>query len=296
MANKTSARIQRGHNGLRAVTVLMLLSLLGGCASMVERAGQRFADNLGRGLSNHDDPATVAAALPAYLVLLDGLIEGDPESAPMLLAGAKLYGAYGGTFVDDPARAQRLVSRARHYAWRASCLRARKLCEAAEGPFERFEAVIAGMGSRDLDLIYGYAVAWAGWIQVNKADWNAVAEIPRVELMLKRVVELDPEHDKGMPQLYLGVLATLLPPAFGGKPEQGRAYFEQALELTERRNHMVHVLYAENYSRLVFDQALHEQLIEEVLGAQSRAPGYTLFNVLAQDKARALKASAVDYF
>lgn len=284
---------------LRAVRVLVVTvcaALLVSCASLVERAGERFADNLGRGLANHDDPATVAAALPAYLVLLDGLIEGDPESAAMLLAGARLYGAYGGTFVEDAERASRLVTRARHYAWRASCLKARTLCEAAEGPFDRFERVVADMGPRDVNLLYGYAVAWAGWIQVNKADWNAVAEIPRAEAMLRRVVELAPEHDQGMPQLYLGVLSTLLPPAYGGKPEQGQAYFERALELSARRNHMVHVLYAESYARLVFDQALHDALIEEVLASDSRAPGFTLFNVLAQEKAQALKASGPDYF
>jgi hypothetical protein len=53
---------------------------------------------------------------------------------------------------------------------------------------------------------------------------------------------------------------------------------------------------AESYARMMFDRELHDRLLEEVLAADPEAPGLTLANVLAQRDARALLASADDYF
>ena len=55
-------------------------------------------------------------------------------------------------------------------------------------------------------------------------------------------------------------------------------------------------LMAEYYARLVFDQALHDRLLSEVLAADPAEPGFTLTNVLAQERAKALVDSGKDYF
>ena len=54
--------------------------------------------------------------MPAYLLLIDSLIEGDPQNENLLLAGSKLYGAYAAAFVKEPERAKRLTLKARDYA------------------------------------------------------------------------------------------------------------------------------------------------------------------------------------
>jgi len=111
-----------------------------------------------------------------------------------------------------------------------------------------------------------------------------------------QVVALEEEYEMGAAHLYLGVLSTLLPPTLGGKPEQGRAHFERALELSEGRNLMVHVLYAKHYARLVFDRGLHDELLQTVVGSESANPDFTLSNTLAKVQARELLAAADDYF
>ena len=55
-------------------------------------------------------------------------------------------------------------------------------------------------------------------------------------------------------------------------------------------------LMAEYYARLTFDQALHDRLLSEVLAADPVEPGFTLMNVLAQQRAAALVESGKDYF
>ena len=98
-----------------------------------QRATGQFTDNLTTGILNEDDIVTVHDGVPAYLMLIDGIIEGDPQNPSTLLAGAKLYGAYAGGFVGDPVRAQRMAERAYTYARRALCVREKKLCDALQG-------------------------------------------------------------------------------------------------------------------------------------------------------------------
>lgn len=278
------------------LVLVLLLPLLHGCAAVIGRATSNLAGNLSAGIENHDDPATVATALPAYLLMLDGLIEGSPDNAGLLLAGARLYGVYAGVFVDQPARARRLAQRAYDYAGRAFCPDHPGICTSRGQPFEAFEAQVARIQARDIDALYGYAAAWAGLIQADSGDWALIAEIPKVDALLQRVVALDPAHAGGQPWLYLGVLSTLLPPAYGGRPEDGQAHFERALALSGGANQMARVLYAQHYTRLVFDRELHDRLVAEALAADPRAPGLTLVNVLAQQRAAALRDSADDYF
>jgi len=229
-------------------------------------------------------------------VLIDGLIEGDPQNPDTLLAGAKLYGAYAGGFVDEGERAQRLAGRAYNYARRALCLREKALCEALDGSFETFATALSQSDPKDIATIYGFGAAWAGKIQVNTGDWNAIADLPKLQALLARVNELDPGYDGGGASLYLGVINSIRPASLGGKPEQGKVYFDKALELSGGRNQMVRVLYAQFYARLVFDKALHDKLLNEVLVADPVAPKLTLINMLAKRKAKALLESGKDYF
>lgn len=276
--------------------LLLAASALCACASVVRRATNEFADNLTAAILDQDDIGTVRDGVPAYLLLIDGIIEGDPENAEALLAGAKLYGAYAGGFVDDAARAQRLADRAYSYARRALCQRDKSLCAALDAPFDAFETALAKAGPKDIDALYGFASAWAGKIQVNTGDWNAIADLPKLQALLAWVARVDPQYDSGGAYLYLGVINSIRPASLGGKPDEGKAYFDKALELSGGKNQMVRVLYAQFYARLVFDQALHDKLLGEVLAADPVAPRLTLINMLAKRRAQALLASGKDYF
>lgn len=282
---------------VRIVALGAGLLVLSGCASIVNRASERFADNLGRGILNQDDPATVAEGLPAYLLLLDGLLEGDPQNAGTLRAAARLYGAYAGNFVSEPERAARLSKRAFDYAQRAACIDQAALCAAIKSPYSEWEpAVAAQSGAGTAARLYALGSAWAGYIQTHSDDYAAIAAIPRVSLLLERAVALDPSLDQGMPYVYLGVLNSLRPAAVGGQPEQGRAAFERAIELSQGRNLMARTLLARHYARLVFDQDLHDAQLQMVLDADPKSPGLTLMNTLAQAQARALLDDSKHYF
>jgi len=123
-----------------------------------------------------------------------------------------------------------------------------------------------------------------------------VADMPRVEVLMQRVVELDETYQNGAAHLYLGGLATVLPPALGGRSEVGKTHFERAIALSEGHNLLAKVLYAKNYARGVFDRELHDRLLNEVLAADPSYKGWTLSNVMARREAEALLQSADEYF
>jgi hypothetical protein len=282
----------------RSLFHLLVLSCatLAGCASLVDKASQRLAGNLTAGILEQDDVGVARDGIPSWLLLVDGLIQGNPDNAGLLEAGARLYGAYSGGFIEDPERAQRLSDHAFGYARRATCLTLQDVCTTLEAPFEAFQAAVAKVGAKNVPTLYVLATSWAGRIQSHSSDWNAIADIPRVQALLERVVALDPNYMNGEPYMYLGVMATLRPASLGGKPEEGKADFEKALALSGGKNQMVRVLYAKQYARLVFDRELHDRLLNEAIAADPHAPGLTLINVIAQQQAKQLLESGKDFF
>ena len=88
--------------------LLALLALQSGCAIVMDRVTGKMAGNLSSAILNQEDPETVRDGAPAYLLLMDSMIEGNPESASALGSAANLYAAYGAVFVEDPERAKRL--------------------------------------------------------------------------------------------------------------------------------------------------------------------------------------------
>ena len=164
------------------------------------------------------------------------------------------------------------------------------------GPFDDFDLALGATRRRDVPVLYGFGAAWATSIQLRSGEWDAVAQLPKLEALMRRVAALEEDYDRGGAHLYLGVLATQRPESLGGHPEQGRRHFERAGELSLHRNLLVQVLFAQHYARLVFDRPLHDRLLNEVLAADPREPGLTLSNVIARRRAQDLLSSADDYF
>lgn len=259
-------------------------------------AVSRMADNLHYGILDSDDPQLAAAALPAYMLTVDGLLVTWPKHVGLLRSASSLYGAYATLATTDSQRAGKLTERALHYALRAACADKRQACALRTDDFSGFEAVLQKARAADLPTLFALGSAWAGYIQQHSDDWNAVAELARVQLIFERILVLDPDYEQGMPQLYLGVIHSLLPPALGGKPAVAQRYYEQAMLKAGPRNLFVKMMYAKQYARLLYDRELHDRLLNEVLLADPAAHGLTLLNVYAQDEARRLLLDAEEYF
>ena len=274
------------------LVLLLAISLASGCSVL------SLGDNISTAILNQDDPKIVEDSIPTYLIMMDGMIEGDPENAKRLLAAAKLYAAYASMFVKEPDRHTLLMNRARDYSHRAICEEYSGFCKVIGSPFGVFQAALNEEfdDEDDVPMLHTFAVIWAGYIKANKSDWKTVADLAKVEACVQRAIELDEKFDNGSAHMYMGLLNTILPAALGGKPELAKKSFERAIELSEGKNLMVKVHYAERYARLVFDQKLHDKLLTEVINADANAPRLTLVNTLAKEKAKELLKSGKEFF
>jgi hypothetical protein len=285
----------RLHYG-RVLIALGLLTSLAGCGGLLEKTGRQFADNLTSAVMDNDDPVIVEAGSAAYLLMLDALVRQEPNSPAFRQAAAALNSAYAGAFVKDPQRAAALTDKALAYGLDALCMEQEKLCKLREMAVDELRQKLTATDADDVPGLYTAASAWAGWIQAHSDDFNAVADMPRVEALMQRVLELDEAYQGGAAHLYLGVMATAIPPALGGRPEVGKRHFEKALALSAGHNLMARVYYAKNYARGVYDRELHDRLLNEVIAADPHWPGWTLSNTLARQEAAALLKSADEFF
>ncbi len=283
-------------NGTKVVLLVILFLNITNCSFFISSTTEKLANNLSAAILEQDDPETVKYGAPAYLIMIDGLITDDPTNENLLLSGAKLYTSYASAFIEDPDRAKRLANKAWGFAQRAICLKIPPSCKIHQQTHDKYNAFLLTITKEDIDLLYIYGTSWVSYIQANKDDWNAVADLPKVTATLKHVEKLDDTHDNGGVHLYLGVLASLLPPALGGKPDEVKFHFEHAIELSKGENLMIKVFYAEKYARMIFNRKLHDEILQSVVKSEPDKPGLTLMNTLAQDRAKELLKSADEYF
>ncbi len=282
---------------LRKSLLILFFLLANGCSYLTSSATDDFGNNLKHAILNHNDPETVVEAIPAYLLFQEALLINDPDNEALLISTANLYSAYN-TLLDsqDLKRKQRLSQKAFDLAAHGACLHKHDFCTLNKVSFDDFTQIIDQAELDDLDSLYGLGVSWANWIQSNRSDWNAVAELAQVKYLMNHVISVKEDYKKGEAYLYLGVMESIVPPALGGKPDVAKHNFEKALQVSNNNNLMVHVLYAQHYAKMMFERDLHDTLLNTVMSTQPNKEGFTLSNTLAQHQAKKLLQSADDYF
>lgn len=274
---------------VRSFLVSLLLLVLAGCSAIVERQTAQLAEDLESAIRQYDDPATVADALPAYLLLLEARLESNPDNGDLRLMTARLTGLYATLSADGPERSlQKLTARALDHARAGACSRTGRLCDFTDVPFDAVAERIARLEEADLTPAYLLATSWVGWIEAHADDYAALADLPRAQALLDWVVETSPAHDDGMAWLYLAVLHSQRPPAAGGRPDLARRYFERARAVSDGRNLLVDVMLADHYARLMFDRELFVTSLERVLASDVQGEDNGLVNALARQRARQL--------
>ena len=276
-----------------ALTACCFLFL--GCASFMSNS----ADNFTKAVMKQADPKLVRDGAPAYLLLMVGLIEGNPKSAKLLLAGAQLYGAYNSAFVAvrEPERALILSAKAKDYAIRALSMRNKDFAQVHDKPFSRFAECLPTFTKKDVPALFLVISAWAAWIQARSDNWDAVADVAKIQGMNERLLQLDETYYYGSPHIVMGVLCTLLPPGLGGRPQEAKKHFEKAIEIGKGRFLQAYVLYAKQYARMMNDRELYDRLLKTALSTPADVePELTLINTLAKEDAAKLLAEADGFF
>ena len=213
------------------------------------------------------------------------------------MAATKAYGAYAITLHEsnDLDRAITISQKAKAYGMTLLSLlphleniHAEKLVETDQA-LERISSYHTGF------LFWG-AYGWAIWIRFQDGAPAAMVDLPIIEHIMLRVVELDESYYYGGAHLFLGAYYSSRPAMYGGKPQLSREHFERALAISNRKFLLTLVTYAETYARMVFDKTLYENLLTEVLDQPLDDNEMASSNKLAQVMAKKLLDATEDFF
>jgi len=237
----------------------------------------------------------IREGMPAYLMLMDGMIEAWPGNERLLLAAAQGYSSFASIFTEDDDYARELYRRAKDYALRS--LEKRGFKDPINKPFDDFKEELKRFGKKEVPNLFWTATCWGSWISFNLDSMEAMAALPRVEQMIQRVLELDEGFYYGGSHLFMGVWHASRPKALGGDLKKSREHFFKALDLGKGKFLMAYIYYAEHYARKAQDRDLFTSTLGKVLETPVDVlPELTLLNAVAQKRAKELLRRVEEFF
>jgi len=243
------------------------------------------------------DLRMVREGTPAYLMLLDGMVEAWPDHAQLLIAAAQGYASFASVFLEDQDReyAKQLTAKGKQYALRSLALKGLK--DPLQNPFDDFKKDLTRFRKKEVPYLFWGATCWTTWINLNLDSVEAIAELPRVEAMMQRVMELDEAFYYGGPHLFMGIWFASRPKIAGGDLPRAQGHFRKAIELGQGKFLMADVYYASTYARQALDKDLFISLLQGVLKKPADDPSeLTLLNTVAKKKAQDLLDRTQEYF
>ena len=296
---------------IRAVTALLLAVLVNGC-SINSLVTDKVADSVANGGGSYakdDDPELIRAATPFSLKLMESLLSQNPEHRGLLLATASGFTQYTYVFVQQDAdevadsdvkaaanlreRARRLYMRARDYGLRGLDSEHPGLVRALR---QSPSLALRATSVDDVAFLYWTGVSWAAVISLSKDNPESIADLPVVEALIYRALDLNESFDHGAIHNFLISYEMSRP---GGRDAESRArrHFDRAVELTQGQQVAPYVALAEavcvaKQDRVQFEALLHRAL---AINVETR-PEWKLANVVMQNRARWLLARTDQLF
>jgi hypothetical protein len=265
-----------------------------GCTSLIVNP---LLDPLALSLQKQTDLELLEEGSPSLLLLLDGLIAGDPDNVRLLMTATKAYGAYATILYEDgkTERAVNMSVKARNYG--ISLINQLHGLKNINGQtLGEIEKALAKIPQDQVGYLFWGAYGWATWIQHQEGAAAAMADLPIVELIMLRVVELDDSYYFGGAHIFLGSYYGGRPRIYGGKPEISRKHFERALEINQRQFLLTQVAYAQTYARMMFDRELYLKLLKEVIEEPLKDSDMASSNKLAKVMAEKLIDQVDEFF
>lgn len=263
--------------------LFVMCLLLAGC-SLNRLAVKSTASVIDKGLPaiyREKDPQFAREALPASLKLMEVLLESDPGNQALLLDTAMGFCGYSFMFIEDEneARASGLYRKGSGYA-----LRALELKGASKD---------GSVDPRALDKNTAAAAFWhtfcrAAYVNLNRGDPDAVAELPKIMPVAERVAELTPAYYYNGSYAMLGTYYALRPRILGGDPEKAKLNFDKAM-LGGGADFLLNgYMAARMYAVAAQDEDYFVRALNAILAAEPKDDEARLANEVAKIKAAKL--------
>lgn len=291
-------RFSRNWPGI--FSIFFTLAIVAACIpnkQLTVGSAATLLEDVSKSANKQSDLRVIREGMPAYLMLIDGMVEAVPGNAHLLITAAQAYASFASAFVEDADTeyARTLYEKAKKYALRALDLRGLK--NPVLKPFDAFEKALTRLGRDDVPYMFWTATCWGSWIRLSLGSMAALAELPRVEALMKRVLDLDEQFYFGGPHLFMGIWLASRPKIAGGDLNRAQHHFQKALEFSHNQFLMTRVYYASHYARKMFDKELFVTTLQSVLEIPAdKIPQLTLLNTVAHRKAKEMLEQVDAYF
>lgn len=284
------------------IAALMCGTLAAGCSvrtMAVDRLGNALSGG-GSSFAKEDDPELAKAAAPFGLKLMESLLAERPEHRGLRLAAASGFTQYAYAFVqqeadelqdDDGEASARLKVRARRLYVRARDHALAGLAAGRPGFKEALlispQDALRSARKEDAPLLYWAALSWAAVISLSKNDPDLVADLPFVEALIDRALELDEQLDGGAIHTFLITYEPARKGGVVGAEARSRGHFDRAVELTGGSHAGPFVSLAESVAVPRQDRAEFTSLLDRALAIDvTERPEWRLANLVMQRRAR----------
>ncbi len=279
---------------------LILITLFSSCSMdrFIIRQTGTILDYGVIALYEENDLVLAETALASNIKLLEGMLKGDPENTKLRLLTAQALSGYALGFVEDtePERARNLYIRARDHAMLVLRMND-AFAQKENGNLQEFEQAVTNFEADDIDALFWASFSWAGWINLSISDPQAFIDLPKVQIMMQKVMDMDETYFHGSPLLFFGSLWGMKPRMLGGDPDKAKEFFDRNIEITEKKFLLSYIYYARFYA----EKTLNEEVFDECIKIIEETPAdvlpeYQLLNVIAKKKAARLKEMREDLF
>jgi hypothetical protein len=255
-------------------------------------------DNSMAVLYEESDLTIAEQAIASDLKLLEGLIRSDPNNEKFLLLACQGFGSYALGFVEDtdPDRAQVFYLRGRDYGLKI-LNKNQDFYRAINGTIDGLESALKKLTKNEVPPLFWTANNWASWINLNLTEPQALADLPKVQAMMQRVIELDESYFYGGAHLFFGTIYAVRPPLLGGNIEKSQQHFDRCFEFCQGKFLLPYVYYARYYATRTLDEELFTSTLNKIVATpadillEQRLP-----NAIAKRIAKQLLEQMEDFF
>jgi len=283
-----------------------------GC-SIRHQAMKQFANVLSSGgtaFASDDDPELVKAAIPFSLKLIESTLQETPRHRGLLQAAASGFTQYAYAFVQeeadelearDLASAEKLRARARRLYLRAQNYGMRGL----EVDHPGFRAALLANPRKtaktatkaDVPLLYWTAASWAAAISLSKDNPDLISQVPAMEALMDRALELDESYGEGAIHTFLVTYEMSRQGAPGQAAERARKHFDRAMALSHGQDAGPLLALAEAVTIKEQKVKEFESLLKQALAIDPDAkPDNRLVTLVMQRRAQWLLSRKADLF
>lgn len=276
----------------------------------VNAVADALADGDNSVYSRDDDPQLISEALPFALKLMESILEATPEHEELLTATCASFTKYSHAFILWPAedldksdywrskserlRAKKIFLRARGYGFRSLEVQHPEFTSLI---YKSPATILSKCSEKDVPALYWTAAAWISALSTDTGDMAMVADLPVIESMMERALELDHTYSEGIIHEFFITYDAGRPEAAGGGLKRAKEHFDQAMQLNKGRSVSPLLSYALAICVPQQDRQEFEATLNQIMQIDPDLyPEHRLSNVLTRQRAKRLLTRVDHYF